>query len=288
MVTGRLPFKGDYEQVVAYNILNEEPEPITALRAGVPMELEWIVGKALAKDAAERYQHVEEMIVDLRGLTKKLASGKSTILPTGIGAGDAPCPAGRNRGPRPGHSVLSPSIPRRRLSTGWDCASYISPGLCSPSPRLPCWYSRSCISANPFPKPRSANSVFPRPKWEQNGRDHPTRATPPLARPCPPMGAWWLSRPTKGPIHDVWVYDIARGVQPRLTSSPEPDGFSVWSPGGEQVAFSSLRAGNDDIFLRQADGSGEAKQLFASPGSDWVSDWSRAAKAKIVDSPARF
>ena len=88
MVTGQLPFKGDYEQVVAYNVLNEDPEPITALRAGLPMELEFIVGKALAKDREERYQHVEEMIVDLRGLQKKLASGKTTIL--GVQAGVAP------------------------------------------------------------------------------------------------------------------------------------------------------------------------------------------------------
>ena len=97
MVTGRLPFKGDYEQVVAYNILNEEPEPITALRAGLPMELEWIVGKTLAKDREERYQHVEEMIVDLRGLSKNLSSGKSTILPTGVGAGHA-VPSGAEPG----------------------------------------------------------------------------------------------------------------------------------------------------------------------------------------------
>ena len=82
MVTGQLPFKGDYEQVVAYSVLNEEPEPITALRAGVPMELEWIVSKALAKDRDERYQQVEEMLVDLRGLDKKLASGKVTVLGT--------------------------------------------------------------------------------------------------------------------------------------------------------------------------------------------------------------
>ncbi len=81
MVTGQSPFKGEYAQAVAYNILNEEPEPVTALRAGLPMELEFIVGKALAKDREERYQHVDDMIVDLRGLGKKLATGKSTVLP---------------------------------------------------------------------------------------------------------------------------------------------------------------------------------------------------------------
>ena len=75
MVSGQLPFEREYEAAVLYSILNEEPEPITALRAGVPLELDWIVGKALAKDAEERYQRVEEMLVDLKTLSKKLASG---------------------------------------------------------------------------------------------------------------------------------------------------------------------------------------------------------------------
>jgi serine/threonine protein kinase len=37
MLTGRLPFGGDHEQAVAYQIMHEEPEPVTALRTGVPM-----------------------------------------------------------------------------------------------------------------------------------------------------------------------------------------------------------------------------------------------------------
>ncbi len=84
MVTGTLPFDRERLEAVLYAIGNEEPEPVTALRAGLPMELEWIVGKALAKDTDERYQHVEEMTVDLRGLGKKAAPGKPTILPAGL------------------------------------------------------------------------------------------------------------------------------------------------------------------------------------------------------------
>jgi hypothetical protein len=46
------------------------------------MELEWIVGKCLAKEREERYQHVSELLVDLRGLRRKLESGKSSKLVT--------------------------------------------------------------------------------------------------------------------------------------------------------------------------------------------------------------
>ena len=49
MLTGKLPFKGDYEQAVIYSILNEEPEPPDNLRPDVPAELKAIIGKCLEK-----------------------------------------------------------------------------------------------------------------------------------------------------------------------------------------------------------------------------------------------
>lgn len=103
MVTGRLPFQGDYGNAVVYSILNTTPEPLTAVRTGVPMELERIVEKAMAKDPSERYQHVDEMLVDLRHLQKERESGarpapgppsaskkrnwKKILIPAAAGAG---------------------------------------------------------------------------------------------------------------------------------------------------------------------------------------------------------
>ncbi len=76
MITGKQPFAGDYEQAVMYSIMNEDPEPITGLRTGLPMELERIVNKCLAKDPSDRYQHVDELIVDLRHLREESAAGQ--------------------------------------------------------------------------------------------------------------------------------------------------------------------------------------------------------------------
>jgi serine/threonine protein kinase len=66
MVVGVRPFLGEYDQAVLYSILNEEPEPMTGLRTGVPMESESIVGKCLSKSAGDRYQSATELSVDLR------------------------------------------------------------------------------------------------------------------------------------------------------------------------------------------------------------------------------
>lgn len=83
MLTGQLPFKGDYDQAVTYSVLHEDPEPITGLRTGIPMEFERIVNKCLKKDVAGRYQHATELIADLSEL-KKESEAKELLSRTGI------------------------------------------------------------------------------------------------------------------------------------------------------------------------------------------------------------
>lgn len=87
MVTGQQAFKGHYEQAVMYSILNEQPAPVTSVRAGVPMELEWILGKALAKAADRRYQSATEFSVDLETLLAKVQSAGSTAARSTVRAG---------------------------------------------------------------------------------------------------------------------------------------------------------------------------------------------------------
>ncbi|MFC2085497.1 protein kinase, partial [Bacteroidota bacterium] len=82
MITGQTPFKGEYEHAVTYSIINEEPEPLTGLRTGVPLELERIVNKILTKNTEERYQHVDDFIADLNKLKKDINSSNSTATNT--------------------------------------------------------------------------------------------------------------------------------------------------------------------------------------------------------------
>jgi serine/threonine protein kinase len=78
MLTGRLPFDGDYEQVIVYSLINEDPEPVSALCKGVPAELDRIITKVLAKRPEERYQHVDDLAVDLRRLRKQFPASESS------------------------------------------------------------------------------------------------------------------------------------------------------------------------------------------------------------------
>ncbi|MFQ5799021.1 MAG: protein kinase [Bacteroidota bacterium] len=81
MLTGKLPFVGEYAPTVIYSIVNEDPEPITGLRTGVPMELERIVDKCLAKSADERYQHADELLADLKKLKRETEATSKTQAP---------------------------------------------------------------------------------------------------------------------------------------------------------------------------------------------------------------
>jgi serine/threonine-protein kinase len=80
MISGQLPFKADYDQAVLYGIQNEKPETLTGLRSGVPMELERIVHKALSKNPDERYQHTEDLLVDLKNLKKNFSTGRRATI----------------------------------------------------------------------------------------------------------------------------------------------------------------------------------------------------------------
>ena len=560
MVRGQRPFQGVYDQALVYEIVNQQPEPLTAVRAGVPMELEWIVGKCLAKDREDRYGRAEDMMLDLRTLAEKLKSGGSTVLRTGVGAQRAvpapshaveaswaqhaaslqdPAEVGAQPGvasqqtaaplaasgemvPRRKHGMLQvlfaistlvalalafvhfgetpPEAPLRRFAftpavgvgirpAAGDTDVAISPngrhiaftaadpqgklwvqdldqrqpraiegtegalgpfwspdsdfigfaaggevkkvsvqgGLASRLCQLPAthfhggsWSSdgevivfisgepgaahslyevaarggtpnllisteesggapggptgqitwshflpseagarvlvftfgsltedsmmvqnietgqRELLGPGSFPSYsasghlvyqsaplthdlwalpfsldtlRAAGEAFP---ISENGRgptvaadqtlvyldgtgfgqqrlvwlDRHGEKTGVIGQAQKAIGSGALSSDgrrvavtaTVGLNQDVWVYDIARGVRTRLSSVPERDSLPVWSPAGDEVAFSSDRADNFDIFLRDADGSGEDTVLVGTPHNDYVSDWSRDGK----------
>ena len=66
MLTGKLPFQGEYEQAIIYSIVNEEPEPMSDLVTEIPFELEQFVGAALKKKRDERYQQATDILDDIR------------------------------------------------------------------------------------------------------------------------------------------------------------------------------------------------------------------------------
>ncbi|MGH7594703.1 MAG: protein kinase domain-containing protein [bacterium] len=72
MATGELPFKGVHEAALLYELVNVPAPPMKQTRADLSEAFERIVSKAMEKKRDERYQHVDEMMVDLKRLKKDL------------------------------------------------------------------------------------------------------------------------------------------------------------------------------------------------------------------------
>jgi serine/threonine protein kinase len=73
---------------------------------------------------------------------------------------------------------------------------------------------------------------------------------------------------------DIWVFDVARDIANRLTFSDTNETNPVWSPDGTRIAFLSNRDGPGNIYVRLADGTGDASLLFGSDTNDEPWDWS--------------
>ncbi|MBD3236891.1 MAG: protein kinase [Candidatus Eisenbacteria bacterium] len=91
MVAGELPFRAENPAAVLHAILHDEPEPLSATRKDVPPEFERIIARSLAKDPAERYQQIDEMLEDLRSLlgTAGRDSTTTVIMTSGDGGSAA-------------------------------------------------------------------------------------------------------------------------------------------------------------------------------------------------------
>ncbi|HET9253390.1 MAG TPA: protein kinase [Candidatus Eisenbacteria bacterium] len=77
-LTGARPFVGDRPESALYAVQHVDPEPPTAKRAGIPVELDRIVMKCLRKDPALRYQHGDDLAADLMALRSPTAGMEAT------------------------------------------------------------------------------------------------------------------------------------------------------------------------------------------------------------------
>ena len=265
MVTGKLPFEGERQEAVLYAIGAEDPEPITALRAGLPMELEWIVGKAMAKDVGERYQHVEEIIVDLNSLRTKLAAGKSTIPRAAAqGAGSAV-----QQDSTAARAALSASRKRERLS--WAVAAGLAVAL---------FTSLSALFLRPTPPVERPVS-----KWSFAPEGLATNLRSVAVSPNGRHIAY-----VAGPgAPTLWVRDLNREEPRRLAETEGASWEPFWSPDSRFLGF----VVRNELKKISIDG-GLPITLCQLPGSYSGGSWrpdgqtvAFASSARIYEVPAR-
>src|SRR5262249_4337510 len=72
MLSGAKPFSGATTADLIAAILDKEPAPRSHCMREAPKELDRIVSRALRKNREDRYQAVQELLLDLKSLKRKL------------------------------------------------------------------------------------------------------------------------------------------------------------------------------------------------------------------------
>ena len=180
---------------------------MTAVRTGVPKELERIAGKCLAKEPGSRYQHVDELLVDLRELQKERQSGESRVQ------------AGATQAGGPGAIDGNPAS-----RTAWYAGAFAAAAVLAAAGAA--WLGVFEPASQPPQEPMQAVPLTTYPGSE---------TTPGFSPDGAQVAFSWDGESQDN--FDIYVKEIDSDTPVRLTSSPAPERHPVWSPDGRQIAF---------------------------------------------------
>ena len=262
MVRGEQPFQGVYDQALVYEIVNQEPEPLTGVRTGVPMELEWIVGKCLAKDREDRYGRAEDMMLDLRTLAEKLKSGGSTVLRTAAGAGN-PVATGNLAGPSPRSGDEQTQSVSRPRDSGAEPAPTAAPAWKTSLP----WtllaataifaLAVSFVHFGQTPPEAPLRRFAFRPPEAVGATTYNTNVA------ISPNGKH-IAFITAGSKGKLWVQDLDQR-QPRAIDGTEGADYPFWSPDSDFIGF---RPGGGGELKKVSVQGGLAIRVCELPGAN--------------------
>jgi len=88
MLSGRLPFDADNHTDLAMQHLQDEPPPLTAINPAVPIQIEQIINRVMAKDPAARYRTADQFgraLMDYRRLADQM-TGLQNAVPINVGS----------------------------------------------------------------------------------------------------------------------------------------------------------------------------------------------------------
>ena len=84
MATGRRAFTGDSTAAILAEILRGQPRAAKTINPEIPEELQRIIGKAIEKERAERYQSAQEVMIDLRRLKRQIFESSGTTAKANV------------------------------------------------------------------------------------------------------------------------------------------------------------------------------------------------------------
>ncbi len=232
MTTGQRPFTGTNPADIAREIVKSKATPVHELVPKVPLDLDRIIEKAMVPRPAERYQHMDDLTVDLRRLRKDLESGSS-----------------------PSYEDLQHGIPRRppwrlpALAAGVVIAIASSLWL---TLGRDLWVRQETPSSSSSPAPPKMTPFLA----------GEALYTDPALNPMDNLVAYVSDEAGN---EDVWICDPSGENRINLTQDClGADVQPAWSPDGQRIAFYSERDGGG-IYTMAALGGNVRKVVGVKP-----------------------
>jgi serine/threonine-protein kinase len=133
LLTYRKPFDADSMHSVLFKVMQEEPPPVHELTPGIPPVLAQVVERAMAKDAAQRFQNASEFRTALHRAMQAIAAGEGEKALPDL----APPAAGAPSRTSDASSSRSSSAARGGPGPGAVRASSASASRAQPRPAAP-------------------------------------------------------------------------------------------------------------------------------------------------------
>ena len=121
LLTGTLPFRGDSMAALMYQIANQSPPDVRALRPGLPAGIADMLTRSLAKSPAQRYQTGADLAAELKRLRAEVDTLAGTDMPLRDNASSAAGPSDHFE-----TTQVSPQRPSTTRVAAPDIAEYVT------------------------------------------------------------------------------------------------------------------------------------------------------------------
>ncbi|MEJ2086058.1 MAG: protein kinase, partial [Acidobacteriota bacterium] len=133
--TGVRPFDGKSSIDILHQIIHDEVPAVGDRLPGAPLQLQWILRKALAKDPNERYSSARDLLVDLKTLKRDLDSDSGLAASVSAAVPTTPQAAGKRKSTLVAGFAVGLALVATAVSV-WILAGRSNPKTAAPSAPL--------------------------------------------------------------------------------------------------------------------------------------------------------